>query len=859
MPILTNIGKKLNGEGAGTYLPFALSKLRYFASTKQVIPFSRTIQAEGVTITLELMSPTSGQITITAGGFDYEFTSPGGLWSPAVYAGVPTTLAYAVKVRVTGKTFTPKATGSTAEKSPTDAWPYSENVIDIAAKFIPHKQIWQIQHTPAHVYYASVPDKLVPTNPRKLTAASTLADSWTSATETTNLAVKSRSGTVFPQNDGGTITVANFQAFDIVYDIGPTLFKQDLFPEKNRGLVPDSDWYKRGAVKVVKHPEFGERTFMIMTDVTNKFYAYPVVTPDLTLTEGSPYLEQLIKTNIPADYVKSQAAPFPGWVKTPLSAAKARDWYLANPSDGSRVWGRKYLTEYPQYRWSFNSLGTRAVSIVYYEYPEMLGMDNTDEPQPGDDANIGQKIGVKLPDGSTWYIREALPGLVEMEITLDIIGPNPEDFEFSVGLKQAIDPDAQDVYIFAADYSWGKRPGGPANGTTMDDLITMQLEVYPCGEQFPVPRPDGSFPDNKTVNEQANIVLKNQTTSAVLKTFVQSRTYFYEGDFDALFSNFKSEYYRLKFLAYDLRTLAFMTEALYLNNRIEGSKRVEHATKKLEVSVYGEAEPAIYLSKASDMNAKMDAFAARVDISTMTRLGPKHTADLHAHTVDPDTGAWHYTYAVDPLTRCMEWRFSGDLGTFGENRMYHILSGDPDTIIKTKPMPRTFYNFGASRYATIMDDTLICGVHATFSVHPEGHWAVASPVVVLYDGEIKLVGSGYSPIELDKVRQDFVDIIAVNAKAEDGKYEFKRTTHVEMFNKAYDKTLTKESRFWVPTFTGTHLKMTHPYDTSYFFQFPYDNALGFTVSLPTLDPRHSFFLRGSSIFFGQANPSKSQS
>jgi hypothetical protein len=63
-----NVGKKLIGEGASQYLPFALSKIRYYASTWRGAVQSHTILVDdGTTILIELNSRESGQITIISG------------------------------------------------------------------------------------------------------------------------------------------------------------------------------------------------------------------------------------------------------------------------------------------------------------------------------------------------------------------------------------------------------------------------------------------------------------------------------------------------------------------------------------------------------------------------------------------------------------------------------------------------------------------------------------------------------------------------------------------------------------------------------------------------------------------------
>ena len=867
MAILTNIGKKLIGERAGAYLPFALSKLRYFASTNPPTPFSRTIGSDDAIITLELHSPTTGSVTIIASGFNYEFTTPGDKYMAGSFGGIATVRGYAVKVKFNPNKETAEdkfvaiAKGSNAEASPTQEWQYSEDIRALA-KFAPHKQIWQIQHIPAHVYYASIKNKLVPTGPRKLDASVTLANSWSSSCEITNLNIHSRSGTVGFNYDAGVPQVTkSLPLFDDIFDIGPTFFEGSDIPKKGRGIVPDSDWYKRSAYCVAEHPVFGKRAFIIMTDITNKFYAYPLGTLDLTLSQGSPFEDQLIKTNLPAQYVKSQDAPFPDWVRKPPSGQLARDWYKANPPSGEpsvEVWRRKYASKFPQYRWSFNSTATRAVTVAFFDYEEIIGKDQVNEPPPptpNDFANIGQKVGLGPKNGFQYDIKEAIPGLVELKIQISITGPNAEDFDFGLSLGSQINPDTDKRYIVAADYSWGPKPGKPSYGADLDDLVIMEFDVYPCGTTYPVPSPviPDRFPFIPTINEKALIYVKNVTQDETLKTFTQSRVTFYEGDPNSdTLEGFYSEYYKLRFLAYDLRVMGFMTESTYLRGEIQtdnSNRQGDRSAKKVNVSIYGEDEPPLYFGAYAGMNAYMETYAADVNVSDMLRLEPSLKADLWEHTVVG--GLWKYTYGTDPLSRCLLWRFAGSPTQPGEMYLNYHLSESPD-IVRTNTLPRSDYRLGASRYSTLMDDTFRCGLHSAFSVHPEGHWALTSPVIIHYAGQIRSIGGGnVSPIETGSVKQDYVDIVSVNMQKKDGTFEEVRTTHVALFNKAYKKNVNKNSRYWIAAVLPDRLRMYHPYDLTKYFDFRHNTSLSYNATFPVLDPQHSYMIRGSSMYFGR--------
>lgn len=872
MAFLTNIGKKLIGEGAELFLPFALSKLRYFASTLPTLPWSRTITSDDAVVTLELHSRTTGAVTIVASSFNYEFTTPGLTYQAASVSGIGTVRGYAVKVKFSpnkeadADKFTAVPRGSNVEASPTQAWEYNSDPRALA-NFAPHKQIWQIEHTPAHTYFASVPDK-DPTKPRKLDATLLLVNSWTAGSQIGNVGAFSRSGTqkVLYDGTGGAATIKHFSPFDIVYDIGPSLFKSGSLPAKGRGIVPDSDWYKRSAFRVVESPDFGKRTFLIMTDISNKFYAYPIVDLDLTLANGTPYTPQIIKTNMPNKFVQSKPAPMPSWARA-SDGTLARDFYLSKPAYSAPdklAWTIDYLTKYPQYRWSFNSTATRAVVIAYHDYNEVIGKDNIDDPhplggrrEPGEE-NIGQRVIMQIND-TQWKVKESIPGMVELALNLVITGPNPEDFEFDVTLEQQIDPDSDSRYVFAADYSWGPKPGKESYGTALDDLITMELDAYPIGLVYPVLRDDMTLPTPPNVDEKALIYVRNHTEDTLLKTIMHSRGRFYVGADTVARTGFYSEFYTLRIHAYDLRVLAFMTESIYDRGAVEAdnsNRQTQFVARKIDVSIYGVDEPAVYLGTDSVLNGQMDTFASDFNVTQHTRLPPELQGDLWQHTSSGSPPMWTYTYAVDPLTRYLQYLFTGDGIVEGEMYASYYLSGNPSVRVEDV-LPRTDYSLGASRYATLIDNTMECGTHSAFTVHPEGHWSVTSPVIAHYDGVIRrLAGITFTPVDTARVKQHFVDIISVNMQNKDFTYREVRTTHVAMFNKAYKKNMTKEHRHWLKAVAPPGLYLFHPYDPVVSVTVYQNTALPYNTTIDTLDGQHSYVVRGSSLYVGKLHKEK---
>lgn len=409
------VGKKLIGDDAGKYLPFALSKLRFMVTQYTGAMQSRTIRADDATILLELNDADHGQVTIWAlGGAGYQFFTTGAALAAdanGIFKG------YAISVTLKKGVITAKAAGSTLEADTEDPprWLYSATAQQMT-RFLPYKESWQIQAIPEHAYY---PDGK---------ADKVLLSCWTAARDAPNMA-----------GYGGGVNYGPFFT-DIHYDISPCLYpKGQTEPSGAHGLVPDADWYKRAATRTVTSEQFGSRSFIILTDACSNFVIYPIVPADQALYDSmvdSPYYAQHIKTNVPAGIAQTIAPPLPSWVETYyLGATAARDY-----TDDALV-----QLAIPAYVWKFNSSATKAAAIAFHA----------------------------LTAASNTSVSEVRPGLVEFNIGITLTGPNPEDFSAALTLAREIDPTSSSRYLAAVDYAW------PVPGAAvLDDLIVLEGEVF---------------------------------------------------------------------------------------------------------------------------------------------------------------------------------------------------------------------------------------------------------------------------------------------------------------------------------------------------------------------------------------------
>lgn len=197
---------------------------------------------------------------------------------------------------------------------------------------------------------------------------------------------------------GSTSYFYNSGLTDLKFDLAPIFYSRN----KGKEQAPDSDWWRGGCVKKVVSGDFGVRNFIIMVTVTHDFYCYPVNTYDTTLPPP----------NVNAGYFQSVEAPLPAWVTV---------------SDVGR--NSSLSTDEQIYQtmpcWVFSPNGDRAAAVMYKK----------------EDAWADSYITSKRYDYSptnSFELKENRPGIVEVEFVIEIDGPNPEDFTFSVQLSKSL-------------------------------------------------------------------------------------------------------------------------------------------------------------------------------------------------------------------------------------------------------------------------------------------------------------------------------------------------------------------------------------------------------------------------------------
>lgn len=204
----------------------------------------------------------------------------------------------------------------------------------------------------------------------------------------------------------------------------------DLNESSNHTYEQDR-WWRRHAIQVVKSEDYGSRSFVVGTDNKSRFYVYPLKDYDL-----GPKLS--------IDPILWADPPYPDWVNTENKEGVA--WV-----------------------WEFNKTATKAVAICFNSV------------YPATTSKIIQNFVIAVtapPEYTVKDIRTDTPGLVEVNINIELTGDNPEDFIFNLSLGRTDFPStASNRCYLAASYAFGNT-NMALLGFDEDDLITLEFDLY---------------------------------------------------------------------------------------------------------------------------------------------------------------------------------------------------------------------------------------------------------------------------------------------------------------------------------------------------------------------------------------------
>jgi len=270
---------------------------------------------------------------------------------------------------------------------------------------------------------------------------------------------------------------------DIMYDI-PYADSQNLDPVRYAYLMGAADWPRAAGVQVVQDDTYGTREFAIYVDAFNQFFAFP--TSQITALLDADH-DGIPDQNVDPMYVKMATPTFPSWVFRPTS--KFKDFYAANVKPG--------LVEFPELDWKLHPEGGAAVAVVMERVAS--NYDTTyfttsvgSNPLTLTDFNTfrDQNAGYAARQ-SAFYEAATLPqryciapGVLEVALNIDLTGPNPEDFTFTIVTNQIRRPTTTPYCTMLAGYVWYdiKAPDWTEENPSFDalagDMVFLDIERY---------------------------------------------------------------------------------------------------------------------------------------------------------------------------------------------------------------------------------------------------------------------------------------------------------------------------------------------------------------------------------------------
>lgn len=231
---------------------------------------------------------------------------------------------------------------------------------------------------------------------------------------------------------------------DIGYDV-PFELGEKAQRDRRAYVQGDTDWPRASGMQKVSSALWGKRTFALMIDASGNFAVFPLAS--IGDRDG-------IEQNVDENAVQRLPVPLPEWAFTTNGRFKDSSDTVADTVDK------------PELQWQFNHLGTKAVAIVYqrkpYEYDDAYWAEHaSDTPLSVNVFNwIVRGMGYQarhsafFQDGYNPQTYFFAPGIVEVDVDIELTGPNPRDFSASVHLREIRTPESMTRWAIAVGYNW---------------------------------------------------------------------------------------------------------------------------------------------------------------------------------------------------------------------------------------------------------------------------------------------------------------------------------------------------------------------------------------------------------------------
>lgn len=733
-------------NGGEIYLPFARKRVNVLRAAGLKFA-SQSFKVGDASIDIRV-DPGNEYFRLDGGAARYQFFVSEPTLTTEVFGGSPRYKGYAVAAFT--KTV-PKAQGLVVEGKPrgssvvasaagaSPSWPLV--TADKLGKKFPFRDVFQNQAISEYEFYPQGASGALSKTP--------LVSSWASGSQVENVAAYG----------GSRQAEMTSLSIDADYDVPTT--------RNGKWRAPDADWYKRAAIRVVQppkdKPELGARTFYLLVDISNVLHVYPAgIATDEPLGEYEAslkdfYADQAIKTNIPEKYVQRVDLPLPDWARKNL--VKSRD---VPKTPG--LWVENLLLNAPQYRWAFNSLGTKMCSVVY----ELLPVTNV--------PSVGVLTFKNRYTADTHPLQEALPGFAEISIDITITGEKREEFTVMATQARELRPTASGKYVLGADYAWPI-----PDLAVLDDILLMTMSVYHESADRSGVGAARDIDVNKTVIDVENL---SAPTVEPLRSFLTSWTnkQYHRTTSPDRVPDGAAKVWQAKavIVAYDLRSMAFVIRQKY----------TEFQTRFFTVGP----------NQVGVLDDQSGMSAARVKTYMRNEL-------VEETVMSTDAGldaALVASFAQDTAGAMFKMPIT-ERGVIGNN-VYQALAVPGPYTPQGDSLAQVPLDVGAALYAGRASELMCATGSSQFAVHPNGSWSVSTPPIAYYEGSRAggvSTGGNFPtyPFDIMKMRSTRMDIVHFRDKLDVvGKPpEDKRdTTHRAIFNEAYGKNLTEAD--FLPTY-----------------------------------------------------------
>lgn len=496
-----NISKKLIGEGAEMYLPFALSKARYYAAN-WTAPRFYTIHGDGVRITINVPTADYAQVTVFAeGGAVYDYLTTDKIEEWPGFGPIPS--VGGSYTRVTGVRAQPITSSSIGTPPDWDATQFPARLPTFPTNN--RQRVQQYTWWP----FSTAADKTL-----RATVDNYFMESAISVPTLSNVFDGRRrfSGLTYI-NTLGYVTEAYARYYpDILFDILPVHYSRG----RTLGMAPEVKgplWWRRAAVRKVSHPIHGTRTFVVATDANSNFYAYPLIEgrAGTYLTGAGWYVQDSARQDVaptvflPAGVVQptvTSMLPIPDVLQYYVDLGGNRVLYYIHidpayaPLDGAGEspigelpgWTTTDLMQQNHYLWVFNNDCTKAAAVVNVdEYDRWVSETaySVVTPRPYKFLkNYSPWIRVPYHTendraaeiaaiGGTAQMTIVRRAVVEVDIDIVLTGAGVMDFTFSVAHARTL----EDQCFVDADYAFND-PRLVTAGAAPGELLVATFDRY---------------------------------------------------------------------------------------------------------------------------------------------------------------------------------------------------------------------------------------------------------------------------------------------------------------------------------------------------------------------------------------------